>query len=218
MQEQDLARRVGLGHGPDVAGLVVDDREDPVARVTERGERRHLRLRDALFPCARVHVQQLRGELDPVLPAQRVERLQRLRSEVLGAPGVECDRRVGLDLEPPDHVEHALVRAMGGEDGLGLPALLEVPAVRPLGDGGRERHVPQQLVDLVLVDGDVVGGETVEPVGAVGPVERQQHVTDHVPHVQDRAVDVEDDQQLILGILAAEAAVVGGEPPHPVAH
>jgi len=42
-------------------------------------------------------------------------------------------------------------------------------------------------------------------------------VTDHVPHVQDRAVDVEDDQQLILGILAAEAAVVGGEPPHPVA-
>jgi hypothetical protein len=31
-----------------------------------------------------------------------------------------------------------------------------------------------------------------------------------VPHVQDRAVDVEDDQQLILGILAAEAAVVGG--------
>jgi hypothetical protein len=68
------------------------------------------------------------------------------------------------------------------------------------------------------VDGDVVGGETVEPVGTVGPVERQQHVTDHVPHVQDRAVDVEDDQQLILGISAAEAAVVRGEPPHPVAH
>jgi hypothetical protein len=107
---------------------------------------------------------------------------------------------------------------MGSEDGLGLPALLEVPAVRPLGDGGRERHLPQQLVDLVLVDGDVIGGETVEPVGAVGPVEQQQHLTDHVPHVQDRAVDVEDDQQLILGILAAEASVVGGEPPHPAAH
>ena len=41
---------------------------------------------------------------------------------------------------------------------------------------------------------------------------------DHVPHVQDRAVNVEDDQQLIIGILAAEAAVVGGELPHPVAH
>jgi hypothetical protein len=137
---------------------------------------------------------------------------------VLGAPGVECDRRVGLDLEPPDHVEHALVRAMGGDDGLGLPALLEVPAVRPLRDGGRERHLLQQLVDLVLVDGNVVGGEVVEPVGAVGPVERRQHVTDHVPHVQDRAVDVEDDQQLIRGIRVAEAAVVRGEPPHPVAH
>ena len=69
--------------------------------------------------------QQLRGELDPVLPAQRVERLQRLRPEVLGAPGVECDRFVGLDLEPLDHVEDALVRAMGGE----------------------ERHVPQQQPD-----------------------------------------------------------------------
>jgi hypothetical protein len=123
-----------------------------------------------------------------------------------------------LDLEPPDHVEDTPVRAMGGEDGLRLPAPLEVPAVCPVGDASRERHVPQQPVDLVLVDGDMVGAQTVEPVGTVGPVERQQHLTDHVPHVQDRAVDVEDDQQLILGILAAEAAVVGGEPLHPVAH
>ena len=107
---------------------------------------------------------------------------------------------------------------MGGEDGLGVPALLEVPAVRPIGDRGRERHVAQQLVDLVLVDGDVVGGEALEPVRAVGPVERQQHVPDHVPHIQDRAVDVEDDQQLIIGILPADAVVVGGEAPHPVAH
>jgi hypothetical protein len=66
---------------PDVAGLVVHDRKDPVARLLERAERRHLRLRDALLPCARVHVQQLLGELDPVLPAQRVERLQRLHPE-----------------------------------------------------------------------------------------------------------------------------------------
>jgi hypothetical protein len=96
-------------------------------------------------------------------------------------------RCIGLDLEPPDHVEHALVRAMGGKDGLGLPALLEVPAVRALGDGGRERHVPQQLVDLVLVDGNVVGGETVEPVGAVGPVERQQpHSTPGAPSTSGR--------------------------------
>jgi hypothetical protein len=163
-------------------------------------------------------VQQLRGELDPVLPAQRVERLQRLRPEVLGAPGVECDGRVRLDLEPPDHVEHALIRAMGGEDGLGLPALFVVPGQDPLAGARRQPPPPQEAADLVLVHIDVVGPESAEMGGAVRAVVGHEQVADHVPHVEDGPVDVEHDEQVVVRVFDPHGGVVPGQTAHPIGH
>ena len=54
-----------------------------------------------------------------------------------------------------------------------------------------------------------------EMVGAMTPVVGEEHVDDEVAHVQDRAVDVEDDAQVLVGMEAADARVVFGEGPHP---
>ena len=70
----------------------------------------------------------------PGTPAQRVERLQRLPPDVLGAPGVECDRRIARS----GTTGSRRARPGTGDGRQGQhrpPALLEVPAVRPVGDG-----------------------------------------------------------------------------------
>src|SRR5262249_17557291 len=44
-----------------------------------------------------------------------------------------------------------------------------------------------------------------------------EHVTDHLPQVEDRAVDVEHDQEPFVGLTPAEAGVVLRQAAHPVA-
>jgi hypothetical protein len=94
--------------------------------------------------------------------------------------------------------------------------MLVVPGQYVGADRGGERQVAEELVDAVLVDPDVGGAEPVEVLAAVLPVIAEQRVDHQMAQVQDGAVDVEDDAELLLGVGASHPLVVGGEFPHPV--
>ena len=66
------------------------------------------------------------------------------------------------------------------------------------------------------MDVDVLDTQTVEQIAAVGTVVVEQHVPDHVSEVEDRAVDVEDDQEPIVGVALPKPGVVVGKATHPV--
>ena len=82
---------------------------------------------------------------------------------------------------------------------------------------GGERAILEELLDAVLVHVDVVDAQTVEQIAAVDAVVVEQHVADHVPEVEDRAVDVEDDQEPIVRVALPKPGVVVGKATHPVA-
>ena len=82
---------------------------------------------------------------------------------------------------------------------------------------GRERATLEKLLDAVLMHVDVLDAQTVEQIGAMDAVVVQQHVPDHVAEIEDRAVDVEDDQEPIVGLTLPKPGVVVGKATHPVA-
>ena len=81
----------------------------------------------------------------------------------------------------------------------------------------KESPADQELLHPVLVHIDVLHAQAVEEVGAVLPVVVEEHMSDHVTQIEDRAVDVEHDEQPVVGRAPADPGVVLGEATHPVA-
>ena len=124
--------------------------------------------------------------------------------------------RAGLDLEPPDHGEHAAVGSARGEHTVLVPQMqaIEGGDIVPLSLWHAQSL--EQRLDVILRHRDVLGHEPVEQVGAAIAIEAEQHVRNEMPEIHDRAVDVEDDRQLIGGMPASNGCVVIREGSHPV--
>ena len=91
LEEEDVACFVGLDHGADHRRVVVDDGNRPVAGSGEGAQSLDLRGDDVTLVARLVHVQQARVELDSQVPAQGVQRAQRVGPHPLGATRVEPD-------------------------------------------------------------------------------------------------------------------------------
>ena len=71
---------------------------------------------------------------------------------------------------------------------------------------------------MVLVHRDVLRAQADEVAGAVGAVVIDQHAADHVAHVQDGPIDVEDDHQRVVRMALPHGRVLLGEGSHPIVH
>jgi hypothetical protein len=156
VEEQDLAGLVRVGHRTDHRRLVVDDGDDPVAGESQPSQRVDLRRGDVFVQTGSVHEQHLGGEGDPVDRTERVQGGHGHLAHRLGASRVDGHMGSGVELEPSDYAEHALVWAVRRRDGLRIAEALDVPgpniAVDPFGQGERF----EDLVDVGLVIDDVL--------------------------------------------------------------
>ena len=119
VQERDIAAWVHRGHRAEVLRLIVNGRHHPEAPASDLADHRGLPRRDR-DPFGR-REEQLRVEPNAVLATDRVERLERLVAHPMRSSGVQGDVGVGLELEPADHAEHALVRLARRQDRLPVP-------------------------------------------------------------------------------------------------
>jgi hypothetical protein len=104
------------------------------------------------------------------------------------------------------------------EDRLWRPATTAVPG-QHLHPGRGENASPiEKGFDLVLVYVDVLGSQPVEQLSAVHAIELVQHVAHQVTHVEDRPVDVEHHEKVILWVSDAAVDIVPGQAAHPVRH
>jgi hypothetical protein len=81
---------------------------------------------------------------------------------------------------------------------------------------GEKASTIEKGFDLVLVYVDVLRSQPVEQVSAVHAIELVQHVAHQVTHVEDRPVNVEHHEQVILWVSDAAVDTVVGQAAHPV--
>jgi hypothetical protein len=105
LEEEDVTGFVGLEHAAKHRGFVVDDGDGPIAGSGKGAQPLDLRG-DGVTEVARlVHVEQVVVELDPHVSPQRVQPVQCVGAQPLGAARVEPDEDGLLELEPTDHLE-----------------------------------------------------------------------------------------------------------------
>jgi hypothetical protein len=216
VEEEDVACFVGLDRRADLRRVVVDDGNRPVAGSGEGAQSLDLRGDDVTVVARLVHVEQAGIELDPQVPAHCVQRASRVGPHPLGATRIEPDEGGALQLEPPDHLEHA------GMGTLRARRVLRRRRVAPGTSRGRPGEPSPEGRDGS--EGFEVGGNRVD-VGHLGaaevirpvyPVVVEESPTDGVPLVDDRAVDLEHDQQSVCRKGGRKAGKVPGQRQHPV--
>ena len=74
----------------------------------------------------------------------------------------------------------------------------------------------EKPIDVILMNRDVLNPQPDEVAGLMDTVIVDQDMPDHVPHVEDRPVDIEDDHQLIVRMALPDGSELIRERPHPV--
>ena len=208
MEEEDVVCFVGLDHGADHRRVVVDDGNRPVAGSGEGAQSLDLRGDDVTLVARLVHVQQAGVELDSQVPPQGVHRAQRVCPHPFGATRVEPDEGGALELEPADHLEHAGMGTLRAWHVLRRRRLLRVPIEDIPADHRPEASTDEEGFEVPGIRVDVGHLDAAEVIRSVHPVVVEEPATDDVPLVEDRAVDLEHDQQPVCRIGGPEAGDV----------
>ena len=214
VHQQHLPVRVGAGDRLQVARLVVDHGHHAKPLHGELPDRVGLRFRHVVVELVIEHHQQIVAEAHLELATERVQRFQRGQAHRLRPPGDQRDVRVGLNLEPADHLQHAVVRAVRGQDHVAVPAARRAPVG---GVRGRSAAVGE-LPETAVGHGHRRHGQVREVTRAVRLVVAAQQMQQLVAAVQDGAVDVEHDQQVVVRVQVPAVRIVLGEPVDPRLH
>ena len=216
VQQHDLVGGVHLSDRREVGRLVVHCGEHPVSRPLELQDPVSLHMRDVPVPGARIHVQQIVGEPDLVLLAQLIQTVQRLLADRLRPAGIQPHERIGLYLEPPHDLHDPGEGPVRPQHRIRRPVRVLAPRRDPLELGRGQPEPCQQLPDVVLVCCHFRYAKVAEIRRSVGRIVGLKNVDDQVARVQYRAVDIEQDDQLLFRVLAAHHLVVEGQPFHPI--
>jgi len=189
---------------------MVDDGDRPVAGSGEGVQSLDLRGDHVSVVARLVHVEQAAVELDPQVPAQGVQRAQRVGPHPLGAARVEPDEDRALELEPTDHLEHTGIGTLRAGHLLRRRRLLWVPIEDVPADCRRKASTDEEAFEMLGICVDVGHLNAAEVIGPVHPVVVEEPAADHVPLVDDQAVDLEHDQQPVGRIGGADVGEVLG--------
>ena len=81
--------------------------------------------------------------------------------------------------------------------------------------GSRNFEALQKRFDMVLVNINVFQAELPEETRAMLAVKLAQDMPHHVAHIQNRPIDIKQDEEIFLGMVASCLLVVAREPLHP---
>src|SRR6185503_12701618 len=120
-------------------------------------------------------------------------------SHRLWTSGVQRHPGSGPDLEPSDHAEDTAIGGTGGQEAVLVPEVETIEGADVVAALLRYIETIEERIDLVLRHRDVVGDEPVEEVAPACAIVGEEHMHHEVSQVQDRAVDIKDDTQLVQG-------------------
>ena len=103
-----------------------------------------------------------------------------------------------------------------GQNGVPIPSLIQIPPEDTLLVRLRQRPFFQKAVQLILVNLDILDVQSMKIRSAVAPVVSEKNPADHIPHIEDCAVDVENNHQRLLGVFLPRPVKPVRESPHPV--
>ena len=163
-----------------------------------------------------VHVEKVAVELDPQVSPQGIQRAQRVEPHPLGATRVEPNEGGALELKPTDHLEHARIGTLTPGRLLRRPMLLPIPIQDVPLDHRRKVSTDEDALEVSGIHVDIGRLDASEVIRPVHSVVVEESATDHMPVVDDGAVDLEYDQQSVCRVGGAYAGVVPGQRQHPV--